>query len=581
VSVALPTARPAAGPARWLPIPLGLALFALALALRFWGIAQSVTADDQDWVQRAAGFGQAIQKGSLRNTYQSGHPGVPVLWIASLVISPQERAEIVRAGDDQTDLERTPAYLPVLARVRRVLATYAAMLTVLIAFLTARLFGAGPGLLAGLLLAAEPFLVAHGQLFSTDTLLTLLMTTSVLAALVFFDRRGDAAYLIGSGVAAGLAFSTKAPAIVLFGCVPLIGLGWLALEQRTGITERRAEPDRSRPRTHLTDRLLDLLIWGIAAGLIYLLVWPALWVDPLGTLLKLEQAVRGVGESPRRWGNFFLGQVYPTDDVPLLLRPVFYPIVTALRLSPITFVGLLVLAGLGMAKRWHPRLGARRMDSWRPDRRVLALAAFVLLFAAMMTISPKKLDRYGLPIYPSLVILAAVGLWWAIRRWLPARWAWPAVVALGLGQVALVAQVEPYPLSFYNPLLGGASMARRTMIVGWGEGLDQVAAYLNQQPDAEHIVAVSLYKDQLVPLFRGRGARLPDWQKGTHFVSYVNMDQRDLIPAPLQEWVDSTPPDYTVRLNGIVYARVYRIPPEIRQRAGPNSSPLPNDVPRP
>jgi hypothetical protein len=117
--------------------------------------------------------------------------------------------------------------------------------------------------------------------------------------------------------------------------------------------------------------------------------------------------------------------------------------------------------------------------------------------------------------------------------------------------------------------------------VGWGEGLDQVADYLNQQPDARQIVAVSLYKDQIVPLFRGNGARVEDWQRGNVLVMYVNMEQRGLVPAPLQELVATTPPDHTVWINGIAYARIYRIPAEIRERAGREAGPRPNAVPHP
>jgi hypothetical protein len=190
VSVATPTVRAgsnAAIRAHWLPAILGLALLGLTWSLRLWGLSQSVTADDQDWVARAADFATAVERHKLRDTYQSAHPGVPLLWIASLVISPQQRAQIVRAGDDREKLEQSPAYLPALMVVRSTLAGYTAVLTLALAFLTWRLFGAGPGLLAGLLLAAEPFLVAHAQLFSTDSLLALLMAISVLAALIYFD----------------------------------------------------------------------------------------------------------------------------------------------------------------------------------------------------------------------------------------------------------------------------------------------------------------------------------------------------------------------------------------------------------
>jgi 4-amino-4-deoxy-L-arabinose transferase-like glycosyltransferase len=568
LSTATTTARPVAL-GSWQPIAFGVALYALALGLRLWGLTQSVTADDQDWIGRAVDFAGAVEQGKLRNTYQSAHPGVPALWVATLVMSPGQVRELEGRDAEQATLVRSPSYLPVLISARRALASYATVLVVATALLVWRLFGVGPGVLAGLLLAAEPFLVAHSQVFGPDMLMAELMAVSVLAALVYVDGQSGRAYLVGSGIAAGLALSAKAPAILLFGFVPLLGLVFVLC----GAGPYQQAGTRRRQMTVL---LRDLLIWGGVAALVFVAIWPVLWVDPLGALSRLVLEVRGVGESPRRWGNFFLGTVTTSDDVAPWLRPIFYPVVTAFRLSPITCLGLLAVAVAAVS-------GWRRGVPWRSAcwRRAAALATYVALFGLMMTLSPKKIDRYLLPVYPVLALLAALGLWWALRHPLPARVRWSVVGLLGVCQTLLVASVQPYPLSFYNPLLGGAAVAQRVMIVGWGEGLDQIAAYLDRQPNAERIVVVSLYKDQILPHFRGKGVRLDEWQKADYLATYVNMEQRGLVPFPLQELVATAEPDLTVRISGIAYARLYRIPPALREQAGPRSAPRPNVVPRP
>jgi len=121
---------------------LGLAcaaLFALALAPRLIGLEQHLTADDQDWVRRVSRFGLAVQRGSWRETYQTEHPGVTVMWLAALAFGPERSAELAARAGDLTQLEKSPAYLGALFDARRALALVSAGLTVLLSLLTWRL----------------------------------------------------------------------------------------------------------------------------------------------------------------------------------------------------------------------------------------------------------------------------------------------------------------------------------------------------------------------------------------------------------------------------------------------------------
>lgn len=538
--------------ASW-PLLAALAIFLLALWPRLVGLEQHLTADDQEWMRRVSRFALALQRGDARGTYQSGHPGVTVLWLAAQATGPARALELAAHTDDLEQLEKSSAYLPALFDARRVLAVTSAGLVALLALLVWRLFGPGPGLLAGLLLAGEPFLVAHGRLLHTDPLLAALMAIAVLAALVFFHGGGSWGYLLLASLATGLALLTKTPAVFLLGFVPLLGAA--AAYERRG---RLALADLSR-------LLAILALWGLATGLVCFALWPALRVDPLGTLGRLVSTTLGVGESPRRWGNFFLGQAVDGD-----VGPLFYPVATLLRLSPITLLGLGLLT-------WR----ALRRERGALGPAALVLVDFLLLFTGMMSLSPKKVDRYLLPAYPMLAILAALGLSAAGRRWLPARQRWLLPLAAGAVQLALVASVQPYPLSFYNPLLGGSTTARQAVIVGWGEGLDQVAAFLAAQPNAERIVVTCLYYDLLRAQFPGGGVPLADWRQADYLVDYVNMDQRGLIPSQLRGLVSSTTPLFTVRINGLEYARVYPIPSELKAAPGNDERLKGANVPRP
>jgi len=193
----------------------------------------------------------------------------------------------------------------------------------------------------------------------------------------------------------------------------------------------------------------------------------------------------------------------------------------------------------------------------------LALGGFTLGFMTMMAAGGKKFDRYMLPAILMLDLLAGVGLWILFRqvRQLHVR---RGIMVLTLAlQGALLCASYPYPIAFYNPLLGGVAGAQRVLMVGWGEGLEQVASYLNRQPNADRLVASTLYHHALRPLFRGKTVRIVQAVSPDYFIVYVNMGQRDLIPQGIRPLMAGRPPEFTVRVHGIDYAWVYRLPPGI------------------
>ena len=146
----------------------------------------------------------------------------------------------------------------------------------------------------------------------------------------------------------------------------------------------------------------------------------------------------------------------------------------------------------------------------------MALALFVVTFLVFETLSNKKMVRYFLPAFPVIDIFVAMGLLWLAdrlarltRRETIQRWALPALGGLVLlGQGWLVWDNYPYYFTYYNPLLGGAPGAAQVMDVGWGEGLNEAAAYLSRQPGGELLQVTSDYPSTLSPFFAGEVQRL-------------------------------------------------------------------------
>jgi hypothetical protein len=338
---------------------VGLGLFVLAAVVRLTAIDTYVTIDESRWVQRAADFWALIGQGNREDTFIIGHPGVTTMHTALLGMGP-ERAQAFSFLAGRTDATRRDGYFDALVASRKPFALVGALGVMAVGLLGWRLFGAGPGILAGLLLAFEPFLVAHARVAHLDSGLTTYATVAALSAIVYFASRGAWPYLLLSGAATGLAFLTKAPSIFVILFVPLTaGLSWLAI---------------SRKPLGIARIILELAIWGMVAAGVAWLLWPVLRVNPIGAILKMAQFTERVGGGEH--DNFFAGVV--TDDPGLI----FYPLALLLRLGPVTLIGTILVAAC-----W------RQIS--RPQRGiVLLLAIYCFGFMAMMTIGPKKFDRY-------------------------------------------------------------------------------------------------------------------------------------------------------------------------------------------
>jgi hypothetical protein len=552
--IATPEAH-AASRTRTLMLASAVVLFLIALYPRMINLTGYLTTDEGNWMGRTALFTKGLLTSDPASTYQSGHPGVMTMWESLLGMGPDRALALVEYVRPD-GLEKAPNYLETLHLARRTFAIVTSLGVAAIALLSWRLFGAGVGLIAGVLLALEPFFLAHSVVAHVDSNITTWMTVCILSALIYFWAGGSFAFLVISGVSAGLSFLSKAPSAFLPLFIPLIALS--ALERHGNIRNGSAWLRLVR----------DGVVWGLLALAIAMLLWPSFRWDPIGTLLQMIDYTETVGGSDHE--NFFLGQ--PVGDPGAL----YYVVALAFRLTPATMlglvllvVGLLPLPSLHASGRAGQANGKRLPTGWLP--RLIVLTTFVVLFIWMMSLAPKKFDRYLLPIFPTIEILAAVGFWLLLRR-LPRGLgikALPAVLlVLGLSQAVLSAYVYPYYLAYYNPLLGGGAAARRAFVVGWGEGLDLVTDYLNTKPDAERLTVAGFYPRVMSAQFKGTvlSDKQYDAAMADYIVLYVNAVQRDLANR-LRMVTRGKRSEMVVKINGIEYARLYAVPPPPRRNA--------------
>jgi hypothetical protein len=107
------------------------------------------------------------------------------------------------------------------------------------------------------------------------------------------------------------------------------------------------------------------------------------------------------------------------------------------------------------------------------------------------------------------------------------------------------------------------------MMVGWGEGLDQAARFLNSQPGADHQqIATGVWSTTFSYLYKGPvlrsrfeagSDRVHDWLSSDYYVMYINEKQRDKVTSDLMNYFATMKPVKVIRINGLDYVYIYDI----------------------
>ncbi len=546
-----------------------LLVFVAALLPRLYALGTFLTIDEVKWAEGAAQFLLALHSGHLAQTYWHFFPGVTIAWGGALILwtmclpAPDLAACV---NSRVADLANSIGWLrlwPVLLTTLGVTGVY---------LLGRKLLNEKAVLLAALLLAFDPFFVAHSRIFNGDAVAAILMFLSVLAFLIYWQsnsaNRQDTFHnsqftihnsLILSGVMAGLALLTKLPAPLIGLFIGGLGLVAMALawHQEGWLVARRW--------------FVALVIWGGIALLVFIALWPALWVAPVDTLPQMYADTFAVGGAGEGHDTFYLGQTIADPG------PWFYPYAIAFRLTPVVSVGLLLLVGwlFLLITSYVFRVSSHRLAR-NPENTVvwinLIFIVFIIVFA---NASPKKFDRYVMAIIPALIFLSAWG-WVKAASFLLSRIPIPPrifLTGLVVFQFSFALFAAPYYLTYYNPWLGGVQRAVTQVPVGWGEGLEQAAQYLNQLPQAESLSVSGWYSDIFDPYFVGQRASFADDGRAQlaadYVVFYVNQIQRQKPYPGLVNYFRASEPVFVVRVGplgnlsdgeGVHWVEVYKAP---------------------
>ncbi len=321
-----------------------------------------------------------------------------------------------------------------------------------------RLFSLRVGVLAGVIAALSPHLVAHGKVVGHEAMAVFLWTAAVLAALGVHDGLAErtrdraatwrhALRLAAVGALLGLAVFSRFVNVLaapLLAAVLLLGApaGW-------------------RRRT----LVLGAAILPVVALAVGVALWPRLWSSPVQHLGESWGVLRGLhGEEP------FLGRI--TNSPPALLYFPAYLFATA---------PLGILVGVAL---WLVRAAVRR------ERGSLVVALWILV-PLLVALSPVRQDgvRYVLPALVALALACAAGVD-GLVSWLGQKTGrgdrapfLAAACALALYLAVVCARIHPYYLDHYGEQVGGPASVERARLfeVGWwGEGIAEAVAYVNR-----------------------------------------------------------------------------------------------------
>ncbi len=499
------------------------------------------------WYRRSIRFSEAILTGNWSDTFQRHHPGVTTMWLSgfgmkvfahSRGLTPDQLLGIEPAQPGVTSNA-------IIAAVRP-LAFVIALCIALSYVLIRRLAGSRVAIAAAGLLALNPFYIARSQVLHVDALLATFMMVSVLFLMNHMqsEKHSDLAL---SGVFGGFALLSKSPALFLVPYTVLVTASWDLLSMM----------QRSKPqwKGYFKRTLTRIMLWIVTAAVVFVALWPAMWVRPIDTAQKMVENITDKVETPHYNPIYFNGEV--TFDDP---GPRFYLATLAWRTTAVT----LPMLGMSIAfTLWQLRSGNQiEPIPW-------LLIAYIVFFIAQMSLAARKEMRYILPTFLAVDILAGVsmvklGKW--INKILPRqekRWTEMALIGgLLMLQAGLILPRHPYYGTLFNHLLGGTEGAQYVLpLQHEEEGLDLAARYLNDLPNAQK-VTVGLHKrgDNFFKRYFEGSITTIDDPAADYRIYTINQILRQM---DIEDWKtlweldQETEPVWTVSFGGVTFVWIY------------------------
>jgi hypothetical protein len=545
-------------------ILLFVLLFVLIAPLRLIAADRPVTVDEPWWLISGSNYYYALTHRDFANTLYDYHPAVTTTWMvttAMVAYFPEYRGLgqgyfDVRKPKFEEFLRENGKEALDLLRYSRWIQSFLILLFALVGFfLLQRLMDYRLAFLSISLAMTAPFYLGHSRLLNHEGMLVIFVLVSMIAMQVYLERGYKLTILLISGAAFGLAQLTKSTSVVLIGLVGLM-LVLRLFKREEGTLGGRA-----------LDAVKTFSIWLGVAALVYVLLWPGMWVAPGKMLSEV-------------YGNAFSyafqgARLDVTED----LEPQAFSLVTradtffqylkywASATTPVTWLGIIFAIPAAISR------GADKAAKSLMGYLLILGGGFIFMFSLAQG---RNAAHYISTSFAAFDIIAGIG-WGRVLLWAGSRWkglsggtaSFAALTMLTLAQIGFGLPYAPYYFTYKNPF------AAEPATYAYGEGLSEAADYLAQKPDAEEMTAYVYngmgtfsyyFPGQTVVLkranlFFGDFATIVQELRGSDYlvlypISRSRHPETEQILVELEGVVE---PEKVILINELEYIQIYKV----------------------
>jgi hypothetical protein len=342
-----------------------LVTFYILIRLPYLGFSNFNT-DSFDWKSRIYNFGNGVFNFNLDNTVQKYHPGITLLWIGSFAVKFYNLLYDNLFSSSFSIASADFIFALNFYQILFLILAQSALVFILFYFLS-QIYDPIKSFLILIVLTIEPFFLGITTTLHLDGLLNLFIL-NFLVSFYLSVKNSNRLFLYLSAIFFGLAMLTKTTALLMF---PVVILGYLA----------RFYWEKKFQFYQLTK---NILIFLLTSFLVYYILFPAMWFDPIGTVTYL---LKGVEVGTEDHYQIYFGSLVNDPGA------FYYLIVSFIKATIYIFPALLVAA--------YTQLNT----TYKKYTFEIFLFMSSILYLIEISIPAKKLDRYA---FIFLILLSIV-----------------------------------------------------------------------------------------------------------------------------------------------------------------------------